>query len=119
MKSECFQQRLCSCLASLFDSSCMAWSLNQPELAKAIAQACNLEVRFTPLPKGIRHFVNGGTLLHRIPLAKNDRYSEILDHYSTYMTQKYPSATFVFDGYDGGATRKNMAQSKRIRYNRP
>ena len=93
----------------------MLRSPNKPEFAKAIAQACNLEERSTPLPKGIRYIIDGGALLHRIPWAKNERYSEILDHYATYVTQKYPSATIVFDGYDGGATIKDMAQSKRSR----
>ena len=93
----------------------MLRSSNKPEFAKAIGQACNLEERSTPLSKGIQYIIDGGALLHRIPWAKNEQHSEILNHYATYVTQKYPSATNVFDGYDGGANIKDMAQSKRSR----
>ena len=114
-ETEYFQHELCSYPASLFDSSCMLRTANKPELAKAIAQACNLEKHSFPLPEGTRYILNGGALLHRIPWTKNERYLEILDHYATYVTGKYPSATIVFDGYDGGASIKDMAHSLRSR----
>jgi len=86
-------------------------SLNKPKFAKAIAQACNLEERSTCLPNGILCFIDGGALLHRIPWAKNERYSKILDHYATYVIQQHPSANIGFNGYNGEATIKDMAQS--------
>jgi len=66
-------------------------------------------------PKDVYYVLEGGALLHRIPWHGGETYDVYCGRYVKYATDKYGSATVVFDGYESGPSTKDMTHSERVR----
>ena len=51
--------------------------------------------------------------MHRIPWKKNEFFKNILTSYLRYIKKNYEESIVVFDGYEGGASTKDIAHAKR------
>jgi hypothetical protein len=106
---EYFKYKLTTFPLSLFDSNCQLRNANKYELAKEIATQSNYnheqeEIFVDQTRKEHIQFVkDGGWLLHRLPLSKCEKYSNILLSYCDYVIKNYGTrAKVVFNFYSSG-----------------
>jgi hypothetical protein len=113
---EVLKYELCSYPTSLFDNPTCLRRPDKPQLARALtlhAQSTEVE-NMQSSPTDTHHYVlDGGSLLHRLPWGKGITYEGIADSYATFVHSHYGTATVVFDGYQSGATIKDMTHANR------
>ena len=131
-KQEAFGFELCSYAPSLFDPRLFMRNGNKSELADALwklaardnVQVANASVytRKNGSSNGatehsikIRHVIDGGSLLHRIPWSKeNMTCRQLLNIYVQYVLQVYgKDSIVVFDNYPSNPTTKDEAHMHR------
>ena len=61
----------------------------------------------------LKHVVDGGYLLHKVPWQKGSTYDVICSNYIKYVLKHYGEDTIVFDGYDGTPSTKDTAHIRR------
>ena len=119
-KSFCLE--LCSYAPNLFDNKLMMRTGAKNELADALwneAKRENIKVKSEnyedPSKKNIRHIVDGGSLIHRIPWTKKVMtWGKLLDIYVQYVIRVYGTNTaVVFDNYPEIPTTKDEAHIRR------
>jgi hypothetical protein len=110
-----FQYELSSVPSSLFDNTGLPRLAQKSQLADAIWKLgdCAIDSTEINIDKRKHYVIDGGSLLHRIPWAKNMTFGAIFDLYLNYITQRYPEATVVFDGYTEGPSIKDTTHLRR------
>ena len=106
-----FKYELCSHPPALFESSSLPLQANKAVLADVLWKSMNKEQQE---PSGnVQYVLDGGALLHRLPWPRGSTYDNVCQMYVKYVTQKYGSATIVFDGYNDEPTTKDATQLRR------
>lgn len=106
-----FKYELCSYPPALFDASSLPLQANKAALADALWKAIEEEQR---LPTGdVQYVLDGGALLHRLPWPRGSTFDGLCEQYVKYVTQKYGTATVVFDGYTEEPTTKDVTHLRR------
>ena len=57
--------------------------------------------------------LDGEALLQGLPWSRGQIFESICHWYTTYVTQRYGRATFVFDGYEDGSAIKDATHRRR------
>ena len=107
-----FQYELCTHPAALFDQWSMPREADKPVLADAIWNIAGSHTAQTS-PSGVRHILDGGALLHRIPWFKGETFKSICQRYVEYVCSKYGRAIVVFDGYSDSPSIKDATHQRR------
>lgn len=61
-----------------------------------------------PHSQDVKHILDGGSLLHRLPWPRESSYRELTEMYVAFVSRKYTDATIIFDGYCSGPGTKDM-----------
>ena len=96
---------------ALFESSGLMRKANKPVLADAIYKLSNGP--FSQPGLSVRHVVDGGALLQRIPWKRGMTYLQIFRLYTNYVQKNYGKAIIVFDGYGNDCSTKDMTHQRR------
>jgi hypothetical protein len=107
-----FRFELCSHPPSLFESRYVMRPANKPALADAIWALMPGDV-VVAMGKSPYVFIDGGSLLHRIPWQRGSTYNDICNMYTRYVTKKYERAIVVFDGYEEELSTKDSTHRRR------
>ena len=110
-----FKYELFSVPSSLFDTTGLPRLAQKSQLADAIWKLgdCASDPTESNIDKTKHYVIDGGSLLHRIPWAKNMTFRAIFDLYLNYITQRYSEATVVFDGYTDEPSIKDTTHLRR------
>ena len=57
----------------------------------------------------LKFVIDGGSLIHRIPIGKNETYSSISQPFVAYLHTHYPGSTVVFDRYNVEYSTKDIS----------
>ena len=107
-----FQYDLCSHPPALFEASTLPLQPTKSVLADVLWKDVQEE---QPKPNGeVQYVLDGGALLHRIPWPRRSTFENVSQLYVNYVTQKYGTATVVFDGYSDYQTTKDATHSRRV-----
>ncbi|KAK7474940.1 hypothetical protein BaRGS_00033827 [Batillaria attramentaria] len=90
---EIFRHELTSISTSLFDQNGLLREANKHTLAQYLWSEDRVP---DPPPARVRHIIDGGSLLHRLPWPRGSSYRELADMYVHLVSTKYPDATVVF-----------------------
>ena len=101
---------LCTFLPALFETPELLNEAQKSTLADALWACTNQNESL--VPESVRHVVDGGALLYRIPWARGSSFSSIIKTYTDYVSKRYGEAFIVFDGYEGIST-KDMTHRRR------
>ena len=108
-----FSYELCSVPSSLFDETGLIRKSQKASLADAVWSVGDCSGLLVDCDASEVHVLDGGSLLHRIPLTKGVMFSRICDSYVLYVSAKYPKAIVIFDGYLSGPTIKDTTHVRR------
>ena len=61
----------------------------------------------------VQYVLDGGPLLHRMPLPRGSTFDSVCQMYVAYVTQKYGAAVVVFDGYNDEPATNDATQLRR------
>lgn len=104
---------LCTHPPSLFDSSGFLREANKPALADTL---WSLIANESPCPpENVKHVIDGGSLLYRIPWPRETTIDCIIKLYTEYVKKRYRNATVVFDGYKDGPSTKDTTHIRRAK----
>jgi hypothetical protein len=114
---EVLKYELCSYPPSLFDSRTMLRKADKPPLAHAILKHLNINDSNHPKSTEEPHkfILDGGSLLHRLTWTRGSTYDDIASSYAKFTTEKYGSATIVFDSYVNAPSIKDVTHRRRCR----
>ena len=115
---EAFCHELCGFPPALFEKQDVLLKANKPILANAIwdlASAISDKEIEQLVSHSVKHVIDGGALLHKIPWDKGHTYKTICQRYVAYIWSKYERPIVVFDGYEGGPAPKDGTRSHGIK----
>ncbi|KAK7485546.1 hypothetical protein BaRGS_00023234 [Batillaria attramentaria] len=97
----------------MFEASGLMRQANKAALAEAVWTAANGKDLPSPQLTDVKHILDGGSLLHRLPWPRGETFGGICDLYANFVIRHYGMPTIVFDGYDLGPSTKDMAHLRR------
>ncbi len=72
------------------------------------------------VPEGnVQYVLDGGALIHRLPWKIGQTYNDILDMYTSYVTQKYTPCVVVFDSYSDEPSTKDAIHAQHASSHNP
>ena len=95
----------------MFDTSSLPRVFDKPALADEIWDL--VKRKKTVLPTYVRHVIDDGALLQRVPWPRGYTVAAIWKIYVDYVNQRYQRCTMVFDGYEEGPTTKDPTHQRR------
>jgi len=63
----------------------------------------------------MKHVIDGGSLLPRVPWKRDETFNSIAKGYVEYIQQKFTNPIVVFDGYNAGSGTKDTAHLRRTK----
>lgn len=104
--------------ATLFQPGGLMREADKPLLASAltdsIVEASQDLIADSEHQLGELHYVlDGGSLVHRVPWKKGDKFCQISAAYADFTLQHYGRATVVFDGYANAPSTKDVTHQRR------
>ncbi|VDI19138.1 Hypothetical predicted protein [Mytilus galloprovincialis] len=98
--------------AALFEPSGLMRQAQKSTLADEIWNTGSC-VFSDDLGTDVRHVIDGGSLIQRIPWKKGATFAEICQLYIDHINNRYPIPIIVFDGYGSGPTTKDHVHERR------
>ncbi len=108
---------MCTHPAALFDPSSLPWAANKPALGDALWKVVKNEHEV--LPESVHYVLDGGSLLHRLPWTRGEKFEIVFERYVKYVIRRYGKATIVFDGYNSGPDIKDATHQRRSKGSGP
>ena len=99
---------------SLFDSNGLMREAQKSSLGEHIWNLGDCEANLRP-SGDVKHVIDGGCLLHRVPWVKGETYGQICRRYTDYVHRRYPSSVVVFDSYNQHPSTKDITHLRRSR----
>ncbi|VDI23197.1 Hypothetical predicted protein [Mytilus galloprovincialis] len=110
--SQVFKYELSAVPAALFEPSGLMRQAQKSTLADEIWNTGSC-VFSDDLGTDVRHVIDGGSLIQRIPWKKGATFAEICQLYIDHINNRYPIPIIVFDGYGSGPTTKDHVHERR------
>ena len=92
-----FKHELTTIPKALAETPELLHEAQKSTLADTLETAANLNA--ASIPDNVKHVLDGGALLHRIPWSQGASYESILETYSKYVATNFGKALVFFDGY--------------------